>query len=310
MKCFYHDDLDGRAAAFCVHAWVGIKDVEQEVSFVSINYGIPFPLQSIKPNEQVWIVDYSITPEEMTALLKITKDVTWIDHHKTAIEKYKDFSERIKGIRKDGEAGCVLTWKYVHWYTDRGSGEENFDRECPELPIPRGILLTGDRDIWAWKYGDETKTFYSGSQVYNTKPDSSFWWDCMDHEIKPLPNTGNAKERERGLRFWRQLHDAGSFIEKYKLQYYAELSESIGYEVLFEGCKCLAVNVARISSDVFGDKIEKYEILLPHYHDGRQWTVSLYSKTTDVSEIAKKHGGGGHKMASGFQCKLLPWLKS
>ena len=24
MKCFYHGDLDGKAAGFCVHAWAGI----------------------------------------------------------------------------------------------------------------------------------------------------------------------------------------------------------------------------------------------------------------------------------------------
>ena len=117
MKCFYHIDLDGKAAAFCVYAWAGIKDVEQQVEFIPIDYGIPFPFDSVQPDEQVWIVDYSIKPDEMTRLLEITKDVTWIDHHKTAIEKYSDYPNKIRGIRKDGVAGCVLTWKYIHWWT-------------------------------------------------------------------------------------------------------------------------------------------------------------------------------------------------
>ena len=40
-----------------------------------------------------------------------------------------------------------------------------------------------------------------------------------------------------------------------------------------------------------------------------QWTVSLYSTKSDidVSIIAKNYGGGGHKGASGFQCKELPF---
>jgi nanoRNase/pAp phosphatase (c-di-AMP/oligoRNAs hydrolase) len=41
--------------------------------------------------------------------------------------------------------------------------------------------------------------------------------------------------------------------------------------------------------------------------DGSQYTVSLYSETIDVSVIAKKHGGGGHKGAAGFVCPKLPF---
>lgn len=37
MKCFYHVDLDGKAAAFCVHAWVGIKSID--VSEIAKRHG-------------------------------------------------------------------------------------------------------------------------------------------------------------------------------------------------------------------------------------------------------------------------------
>ena len=48
---------------------------------------------------------------------------------------------------------------------------------------------------------------------------------------------------------------------------------------------------------------------MPFSFDGDKWTVSLYSTSVDVSEIAKKYGGGGHKGASGFHCKELPFMK-
>jgi nanoRNase/pAp phosphatase (c-di-AMP/oligoRNAs hydrolase) len=35
----------------------------------------------------------------------------------------------------------------------------------------------------------------------------------------------------------------------------------------------------------------------------------MYSKVVDVSEIAKRYNGGGHKGASGFQSKELPFKK-
>lgn len=42
---------------------------------------------------------------------------------------------------------------------------------------------------------------------------------------------------------------------------------------------------------------------------GDLFKVSMYSEFVDVSEIAVKYGGGGHKGASGFQCTELPFRK-
>ena len=44
-------------------------------------------------------------------------------------------------------------------------------------------------------------------------------------------------------------------------------------------------------------------------YNGDKWKVSLYTKKDDidVSIIAQKYGGGGHKKASGFRCDKLPF---
>jgi len=151
MKCYYHNDNDGKAAAFCVHAWVGIKDCSQPVEFVEMSYGKPFPFADITENEQVWIVDYSIAPEDMDILLDITADVTWIDHHKTAIEKYAEYTREIRGVRDVSEAACTLAWKYIHWYTQRGDGEIRLGdmgdhypyNSAHNMPIPLAIAAVG-----------------------------------------------------------------------------------------------------------------------------------------------------------------------
>ncbi len=313
MKCFYHSDLDGQASAFCVYAWVGIKPTNNEytindIRFIEINYGKPFPFDSIKKDEQIWIVDYSISPEEMLKLLSITQDITWIDHHKTAIEKYANFPHKIRGIRKDGEAACVLTWKYIHWFTARGEGVEDLSKTSEDLKIPRCIELVGDRDIWAWKFGEETKNFFNGSQLHDTSPSSEFWWKCMDLELDPTLGEGNLAGQKRGQIFWDDLLNAGKIIEQYKQSTDKSINNSLGWNTIFEGYKCWAINRARTSSDRYGDRIKEYDILLPYFHDGNQFTVSLYSEKVDVSDIAKKYGGGGHKKASGFQCVSLPFI--
>lgn len=315
MRCFYHGDLDGRASGFVVHAWVGIHDNLGMPNFSEIDYKDRFPVETIKRNEQVWIVDFSIKPEAMLDLLNVTEDVTWIDHHKTALADYADFPRKINGLRRDEEAGCVLAWKYVHWYSRRGepiSPEKWQEREA-ELSlifkVPRMIELVGDRDIWAWKYGEETKRFFAGSQLHDTSPGSYFWWKCMDHEIEPLPlpNTGNAAARKRGEEFWRTLLESGDTVIRYKQNTDEEVNLSLGFETSFEGLHCWAVNRGRVSSDRLGDRIKKFDAVMPYFHDGNKFTVSLYSEKVDVSVVAKKYGGGGHKKASGFQCESLPF---
>jgi nanoRNase/pAp phosphatase (c-di-AMP/oligoRNAs hydrolase) len=111
----------------------------------------------------------------------------------------------------------------------------------------------------------------------------------------------------QGEAFWSKLLEDGKTIEKYKQASDVSINESLGYETEFEGMKCWAINRGRISSDRLGDRISKYDALLPYLHDGKQFTVSMYSQKVDVSEIAKKYGGGGHKGASGFQCNALPF---
>jgi nanoRNase/pAp phosphatase (c-di-AMP/oligoRNAs hydrolase) len=47
--------------------------------------------------------------------------------------------------------------------------------------------------------------------------------------------------------------------------------------------------------------------MMPFQFNGKLWTVSLYTtkEHIDVSQIAKKRGGGGHKQAAGFQVQKI-----
>ena len=294
LHCFYHADLDGKCAGWAVHAWVGIKpnkDGTIGAKFHEINYNKPFPLEIIQPDDQVWIVDYSIEPTEMMQLLEITKDVIWIDHHKTAIDKYADFPFPIRGIRKDGEAGCMLTFKYIHWWTpDRGYGEEDFTKQNEHIPIPIHVALVEDWDLFKFSYGDKTRYFKEGCEMEDTSPSSELWWNLM------LVNTNMEK-----------IINNGKTAIKYRDQWAKEFMKSWSFPVEFEGHRCIAANLGKCNSEYFKSIEDGYDILMPFIFDGNKWTVSLYSKTVDVSEIAKRHGGGGHKGASGFQCLTLPF---
>ena len=92
IRVYHHNDADGLASAYLIAK----KCVEREVKYelTEMDYSKPFPIENITSEDIVYILDYSIEPAEMIKLLRITNKVIWIDHHKSAIEKYKEW----KGI--------------------------------------------------------------------------------------------------------------------------------------------------------------------------------------------------------------------
>jgi len=271
LKLFYHTDLDGKCAAAIVWRWHAGQGACEAYP---INYNMPFPLASIEPGEQVVIVDYSILPAEMDQLLDRTTDVTWIDHHRTAIEKYANSPREVAGIRDTTEAGCVLTWRYLF----------------PSEPVPEAVVLVGDRDIWRWAFGDRTKFFNTGMNAVPNAPGDPMWGAVF---------AGNQVE---------ELIADGMIIERYRESWFAGFLKAWAFETEIAGERALCINLANCGSEAFGDNEKKYPILCSFVWDGRQWAVSLYSATgVDVGRIAETFGGGGHPKASGFQCAELPF---
>ncbi|MDD5644015.1 MAG: DHH family phosphoesterase, partial [bacterium] len=135
MKCFHHNDLDGWCAgAIVFHA------SDKKCEMIEIDYKDRFPLEVVALGEKVVIVDFSIKPPVMKELLKRTRDILWLDHHKTAMEYEKKYGVVIPGIRSNDYSGCELAWMVL----------------CEGKPMPRAVELIGDMDKWAWKFDKET----------------------------------------------------------------------------------------------------------------------------------------------------------
>jgi oligoribonuclease NrnB/cAMP/cGMP phosphodiesterase (DHH superfamily) len=311
MKCFYHDDLDGRCSAFLVHNFLGnISPVYEDYvlfkhnkhskeDFIKMNYDGNFPLDTIKEDELVFIVDYSISRGEMMDLLKKTKNVYWIDHHISAIEKFKNFPHAIKGLRVNGIAACVLTYMFFNMpfvncpYMD----DESIKEISVEEYVPQFIRLIGDRDAWEWRFGDQTKFFNLGIQMYETDPFSEIWIDLFKSESSLLSPPYS--------KMIDGVCNTGVTISRYLDRNNEEYINSYGYESEFEGHKVFVCNRALCGSELFGDLFYQYDFVVTFVFNGHQYKYSLYSNSIDVSEIAKKYGGGGHMGASGFSSEKL-----
>jgi oligoribonuclease NrnB/cAMP/cGMP phosphodiesterase (DHH superfamily) len=276
MLIVHHSDLDGRCSGAIVYRYVtetnwGHDDIKLE----EMDYEKEFPIDKVKENEYVYIVDFCVEDDKVVdQLLKRTKNIVWIDHHKTSLQIKK--MEHIDGIRSVETAACSLCWKYFY-----------------KTDPPPAVLLIADMDAWKWEFGFETKNFTTGLLPYPQDPKSNTW-DRLFQDDKE---------------FIEQIKKEGSICVRFRDWVCKDYRESYGFETEFEGHKCYACGFYNFGSLVFGDLMQKYDVCLSFEFNGEKWMIGLYSTKIDVSEIAQKYGGGGHKGAAGFVYDKLPFKK-
>lgn len=283
MRVFFHTDADGKCAAYWVHKRFPKISREQ---FTMIDYDMDIDWYSlIEKDEKVIIVDFSFDPDDIRKILNKTKDIIWIDHHKSAIEKYKDFETELPGLRYDGIAGCMLTYCF---FFEMNSGKIPFDPYMMPQKAPWMTKYVHDYDVWKYEYGDETEFFKLGlDTVKHTHPFDSIW----DNLVNDISNV-------------RNLINAGSICKRYRDSIAKHACDWAAFEHDIDGHKALCLNTPMGGSAWFGDKIENYELVCSYCYIGDgKWSYSLYSngpKKIDTSKISIKYGGGGHAGASGF----------
>lgn len=290
MKVYHHNDPDGRCAAAIVYRYAALSD-DEEIDFIECNYNDEIDVDAIEKDEKVVIVDFSFEVDVMKKVLKKTDNVVWIDHHKTAIDKYDDSDidvDTIDGLRdreEPGKSGCELAWEFF-------VPDEARHGIMQKAQVPEAVLLIGDRDTWKWEFGKRTEYFFFGLQCHDTDPKDSMWDLLMLDENPYMIN---------------QLIEEGEIVVKFKDQFTKEYVDEFGFEIEFEGLNCFAAGLYRFGSDVFGDKLQQYDMCISFEFNGENWLVGLYSESVDVAEIAVKNGGGGHSGAAGFVSKSFPF---
>lgn len=264
--CIYHNDVDGCASAAVTRFAIGDTVMMHEIS-----YGEPTPWDKIADVKHVIIVDFSLPLPDMKRIA-MERMLTWIDHHKSAIEEVNEEARNWAGLRDLNEAACVLTWKYFY----------------PHKHIPKALILIGDRDIWRREEPD-SGAFNEGIRQEQTHPNNSQLW-------KPLLSDDSSVVES--------LISKGQPLLSAKLQAMRRFVSRYGFPVIFEGWRTLAVN--RRGDGDLGQYIhdQGYDIgycYLEGSQGGKIITfVTLFSGNVDVSIIARKYGGGGHQGAAGF----------
>jgi oligoribonuclease NrnB/cAMP/cGMP phosphodiesterase (DHH superfamily) len=265
--CFHHNDPDGHASGAIVRYSLGpgVQLIESDYDATLI------PWEVVAQAEKVIVVDFSFPVDEMVKLAE-GREFIWIDHHKSAMAEFDGIADNWPGIRDISEAACVLTWKYFF----------------PERPIPKAIVLLGDRDIWRWA---EKETGPFNESLYNQDHDAdnaAFWKPLLENDQPTL----------------EKMIEEGAWLRKINLRKVDRMMAARSFEIRFDGHSALAVNTNG-NGDIgaYGRK-RGYEIVycyVDQMQNGVLTTnVTLFSSKVDVSVIARRYGGGGHAGAAGF----------
>lgn len=286
--------MDGHASGALVgialeHRHVNLDDIK----YYEINYGIPFDDSEIDyENDLVYMVDFSLQPNDRMLYLMERANLTWIDHHQTSCDwfaKQQSKSLCCKGLLEDGDkAACELVWEFY------------FDGPCPKF-----IKMISHYDIW--------------------KKDTSFNWEEVILPLQMYLETVETRPGEN-INFWRKvlsaseetlwLKDAiksGNVLKQFNDDRMRKLTIEHGYEGKFCGYKAFILNSLEGGSLQFEAAIDtsQYDILVVYrQHKDEYWVVNLYSTNPNVNcgSLAKALGaegpfksGGGHLGAAGFQ---------
>ena len=289
----HHNDMDGYMSAVVLQIFLGATNT------ICLDYDsgyVPAEELCYGDYDTIYIVDYSFN-EDIMQWLFANRNVVWIDHHVSAIDKSKKHGyDSMSGIRKIGLCGAELTWEYCF----------------PNEKMPSFLRLVGDYD-----------TFRSiKNREYHDTVVMPFFYgvtSCME-KINP-DNFG-----KRGFLFGcasdlsscsiKDFVVRGRLIKKYLDVTYAENAKSS----FIRNCgnlRVLCINSVSGGSsqlELFFDA-DKHDLMCVFHYDGKRWCYGFYTDTikkpnVDVSKIALSLGGGGHKGASGATSDvLLSWLK-
>lgn len=266
LLCIYHANCaDGFTAAWAV--WKKHPDTE----FHPGTYG------KEPPNcvgRDVVMVDFSYKRDVLLQIAAAANTVLILDHHKSAAGDLVDLPANVTAIFDMNRSGAMMAWNHYHP-----------DRSPSDL-----IVHVQDRDLWLFKR-EQTRAFQANLFSYEYSFEN---WDmvsslCAD-DFK-----------------YHQFVAEGEAIERKHFKDVKELIRAAAHRSVIAGHDVPTLNAPYFYSSDAGHQMSQGEAFAACYYDtadNRVYSLRSQPDGADVSLIAAKFGGGGHKNAAGFRIKL------
>lgn len=217
-------------------------------------------------NKDVIIVDFSYKRDVLIEMASKAKSMLILDHHKSAEYDLVDLPDNVTAIFDMERSGAVMAWEYFN----------------PDTAIPKLYLHIQDMDLWKFEI-EGTREIQAALFSYGY--DFDIWKKLLTVNLSTLFNDGLAIER-------KHFKDIREFIAV------AAYRDTIG------GYEVPVLNAPYFWSSDVGEIMGVGEPFAACYWDtpeGRVYSLRSAEDGIDVSEVASKFGGGGHKHAAGFR---------
>lgn len=268
--CIYHSPCqDGFGAAYAV--W---KKYGDEVEYFPTTYYAPPPDVT---GRNVVMCDFSYKYPVLKEMIAKAKSVIILDHHKTAVEEIDKLiddpeveHDKYTAILHMDKSGAVITWEYYH----------------PDTPVPKLLQHIGDRDLWKF-------------EINGTREISN---SIFSYEYSFVLFDMLAKKCET-FRGWQELYTEGYAINRKHDKDIRELLKITTRYMTIAGTAMPVANMPyTMASDAGNIMAKEYGGVAATYFDspeGRKFSLRSVGDI-DVTVMAKKYSGGGHKNAAGF----------
>lgn len=312
ITIFYHADcLDGFGSAYA--AW---RRFGESANYLPLHHG-----DVLRPDDlaghDVFILDFSFPENELRAFAQCARSVTQIDHHASASQAwvhalvsnpdgstaYFDQQNRLAILFDMNKSGCRLAWEHFH----------------PQTRVPLVLLHIEDQDLWRFALAN-TRAFCRSIRLL---PFDFLSWDSV---VRAADSATSPAYQEALLR--------GGAIEDFLQQEVGRLAQGRspiratlrgnpvdalqarrhGQAIVSDGTNSwlaitgLAVNTGALFASDLGHRLAEQcgtFGLVWQLSGNRDVNVSLRSTGEfDVSLIAARYGGGGHRNAAGFRISL------
>lgn len=274
--CIYHGNCaDGFGAAWVVRKF--FAETRNAIDFHAGVYQEPPPDVA---GRDVLMVDFSYKRAVIEEMAKSARSIIILDHHKTA---EADLAGYNVASRPDIWPGPWVPTPGIHALFDmnRSGAGLTWDWFYRDTPRPPLIDHIEDRDLWRFKIEGTREV---QANVFSYPYDFKVWDRLMTEDPKALRRDGQAIERKH----FKDIDELLKVCQRraHIADYYIPVA-----------------NLPYIHSSDAGHKMAQGEAFAACYMDtpkGRVFSLRSADDGVDVSEIAKKYGGGGHARAAGF----------
>lgn len=293
LMIYHAHCADGFGAAWA--AWMRWRD---EVQYVPCGYGQNPPDVAGK---HVLIGDFSFKRGVLDEMLQTAASVVILDHHKTAEADLAPFQFHesgpgavgagdVDGMLRDlaelGRPPCIAVFDMER------SGARMVWDFCHENEAPELIRFIEDRDLWRFQY-EETKPF---GLWLRSEPFDFERWELIAQELHDGHGAHEIMTEAKAMQrlFDRQVGEIASL---------ARTGLVGGFDVPL--CNCPPQFASEVGHKLLADNpAAPFVACYSDQGKARGYSLRSADDRQDVSEVARKFGGGGHRNAAGFGVPL------